>query len=188
MGRGAARGPCAAGAPANRGLQQWTLTPILAGFFQQKIQKCVQTSLAGGAPLSDAWSKIPERRGAPGNRGPRTSITTPHWRARGGRLVQAGGAGQQGCDLDVDDDPHWPARAARSCQRGSTNTCTRAHIYAHPPTHTHPPTRTPQHTHARARACTHTLRAARSLLAALTVRHSSWNAGSSADSRRAWGV
>jgi photosystem II CP47 chlorophyll apoprotein len=31
------------------------------GFFQQEIQKRVQTSLAGGASLSDAWSKIPEK-------------------------------------------------------------------------------------------------------------------------------
>lgn len=31
------------------------------GFFQQEIQKRVQTSLAEGASLSDAWSKIPEK-------------------------------------------------------------------------------------------------------------------------------
>jgi photosystem II CP47 chlorophyll apoprotein len=31
------------------------------GFFQQEIQKRVQTSLASGASLSDAWSKIPEK-------------------------------------------------------------------------------------------------------------------------------
>jgi len=31
------------------------------GFFQQEINKRVQTSLASGASLSDAWSKIPEK-------------------------------------------------------------------------------------------------------------------------------
>ena len=31
------------------------------GFFQQEIQKRVQTSLAEGASVSDAWSKIPEK-------------------------------------------------------------------------------------------------------------------------------
>ena len=31
------------------------------GFFQQEIQKRVQTSLSEGASLSDAWSKIPEK-------------------------------------------------------------------------------------------------------------------------------
>ena len=31
------------------------------GFFQQEIQKRVQTSLAEGSSLSDAWSKIPEK-------------------------------------------------------------------------------------------------------------------------------
>ena len=31
------------------------------GFFQQEIQKRVQTSLAEGASLSDAWSRIPEK-------------------------------------------------------------------------------------------------------------------------------
>jgi photosystem II CP47 chlorophyll apoprotein len=31
------------------------------GFFQEEITKRVQTSLSGGASLSDAWSKIPEK-------------------------------------------------------------------------------------------------------------------------------
>jgi photosystem II CP47 chlorophyll apoprotein len=31
------------------------------GFFQQEIQKRVQTSLAEGASLSDAWARIPEK-------------------------------------------------------------------------------------------------------------------------------
>jgi photosystem II CP47 chlorophyll apoprotein len=31
------------------------------GFFQQEIQKRVQTSVAGGSSASDAWSKIPEK-------------------------------------------------------------------------------------------------------------------------------
>jgi photosystem II CP47 chlorophyll apoprotein len=31
------------------------------GFFEEEIEKRVETSLAGGASLSDAWSKIPEK-------------------------------------------------------------------------------------------------------------------------------